>query len=86
VSVSLPRRDRVLIVSCLAALILLPWAYLIHLDRGMQASMAEADAMAKMGMSSDAAWTTKDVLVTFIMRGVMMVVKHTSPVLPAFAA
>src|SRR6185503_2122536 len=58
-SASLPRRDRFLILICLAAITALSWAYLIHLGRAMSASMAEMDAMAKMGMPMEMPWAVK---------------------------
>jgi len=82
-SASLPRRDRFLILLCLAAITALSWAYLIHLGRAMSASMAEMDAMAKMGMPMEMPWTVKDLWLTFAMWVVMMVAMMTASAVPA---
>jgi predicted metal-binding membrane protein len=82
------RRDRVLILSCLAVIVALAWAYLVHLDRQMTASMAHDRLMAEMGMTMDMPWTGTDVLFTFAMWAVMMVgmmAGTAAPVLMIFA-
>jgi predicted metal-binding membrane protein len=86
---AIPRRDRVLIFSCLTAITALAWAYLIRLDRQMSEAMEYDTAMAAMGMSMDASWTTSDVWFAFLMWLVMMVGMMTAaaaPVLLLFAA
>jgi predicted metal-binding membrane protein len=72
-AVEIPRRERILILGCIALVTVLAWAYLVHLDRQMSASMEYADAMAAMGMTMDAPWTAADGLFTFAMWAVMMV-------------
>src|SRR2546430_5527685 len=71
---ALPRRDLVLISTCIVIVTALAWAYLVHLDRQMSASMAHDRMMAEMGMSMDMPWTPADALVTFAMRSE----EHTS--------
>jgi len=71
--VEIPRRDRLLILGCIAVVTLSAWAYLVHLDRQMSADMKNASEMAAMGMSMDAPWTAADGLFTFAMWAVMMV-------------
>jgi predicted metal-binding membrane protein len=68
----LPGRDRLIILTCIVALTALAWAYLLHLDRQMAASMADAIMMAEMGMPMDEPWTRTDVLLAFAMWAVMM--------------
>jgi len=66
----------------------LAWAYLIHLDRQMSATMLEGQAMAEMGMSMDVPWTITDAVFTFVMWTVMMVAMMTpsaAPVVLIFA-
>ncbi len=66
----------------------LAWAYLIHLDRQMSATMRESQAMAEMGMSMDVPWTITDAVFTFVMWTVMMVAMMTpsaAPVVLIFA-
>ena len=84
----LSRRDRVVIVSCLAVIIALAWAYLIHLDRQMTSAMAHDRMMAEMGMTMDMPWTAADIFFTFAMWAVMMVgmmAGTAAPVLMIFA-
>ncbi len=85
----LPRRDRVVISTCLVLLTALAWAYLLHLDRQMSAAMEHDRMMAEMGMTMDMPWTTADVLLTVAMWAVMMVGMMTpsaAPVVLLFAA
>jgi len=70
---ALPNRDRVVIAACVVLLTALAWAYLIHLDRQMSASMEFASQMAAMGMTMDKPWTAADAFFTFAMWAVMMV-------------
>jgi predicted metal-binding membrane protein len=85
---TLPRRDRVVISSCLVLLTALAWTYLVHLDHQMSASMGHDQMMAAMGMATDMPWHAADVLFTFAMWAVMMVGMMTAsaaPVLLLFA-
>jgi predicted metal-binding membrane protein len=66
-------RDRFLILTCIAVVTVLAWAYLIHLDRQMASSMAHGRMMAEMGMTMDMPQTTADVFFAFAMWAVMMV-------------
>ena len=72
---ALSSRDRRIILACLAAVILLAWAYLVHLDRQMSAAMEHAAMMSDMAMP----WTAADVLFTFGMWVVMMVAMMAAP-------
>ena len=85
----LSSRDRLLIWTCLAAVIALAWAYLIHLDRQMASEMEHHTMMAAMGMTMEMPpWTAADVLFTFAMWVVMMIgmmVGTAAPVLLLFA-
>ena len=86
---ALPRRDRVLISTCIVIITALAWAYLIHLDRQMSSSIEYAKSMAAMGMTTDSPWTAADVLLTFAMWAIMMVGMMSgsaAPVLLLFAA
>jgi predicted metal-binding membrane protein len=86
---TLPRRDRIVISTCLVAVVALAWIYLVHLDRQMSSSMEHDAMMADMGMAMDRSWTTTDVFVTFTMWAVMMIGMMTgtaAPVLLLFAA
>jgi predicted metal-binding membrane protein len=85
---ALPRRDRFFISACILAVTGLAWAYLIHLDRSMSASMAYDTAMEEMGMPMNQPWTTTDLFFTFAMWAVMMVgmmAGTAAPVLLLFA-
>jgi predicted metal-binding membrane protein len=76
------RRDRILISSCLVLITALAWAYLIHLDRQMSASMEHDTMMAEMGMTMDMSWTATDVWFTFAMWAVMMIGMMTGSAAP----
>jgi predicted metal-binding membrane protein len=85
----LPRRDRVLIASCILLVCAIAWAYLGSLHHGMSSSGATATAMMQMGMRMDAPWGAADVFFTFTMWAVMMVgmmSPSAAPVLLLFAA
>jgi len=58
-----------IILGSVAALTILAWAYLLHLDRS---ATADHIAMADMGMSGHAPWAMADVWFTFGMWTVMM--------------
>jgi predicted metal-binding membrane protein len=86
---ALPRRDRVLISTCIVIITALAWAYLLHLDRQMSSSMQHEKSMAEMGMTMTMPWTAADVLLTFAMWATMMVgmmAGTAAPVLLLFAA
>ena len=85
----LPRRDRILIWTCLVLVSALAWAYLVHLDRQMSASLQYDTKMAEMGMTLDKPWAAADMFFTFAMWAVMMVgmmAGTAAPVLLLFAA
>lgn len=65
-------RDRSIIASCILLITALAWAYLIQLDRQMASSAASATMMANMGVTIDAPWGARDVILTFAMWAVMM--------------
>ena len=66
----IPRRDQVLIATCILVICAVAWAYLVYL-RG-QASSIHASSSA-MGMSMESAGGVVGVLLTFAMWSVMMV-------------
>ncbi len=81
-------RDRVLVSTCIVLTVALAWAYLVRLAQQMAPAMAYGTAMAAMGMTMDAPWTSVDVLLTFVMWVVMMVgmmAGAAAPVLLLFA-
>jgi predicted metal-binding membrane protein len=85
---ALPRRDRILIASCILLITALAWAYLVHLDHQMSSSADTEALMAKMGMRMDASWGAADLFFTFVMWAVMMVGMMSAaaaPVLLLFA-
>ncbi|PWU06655.1 MAG: hypothetical protein C5B51_11850 [Terriglobia bacterium] len=86
---SLPARDRLLVVACIALVTILAWAYLVHLDRQMAAGREHEKMMAAMGMTMNMPWTAPDLFFTFAMWAVMMVgmmAPSASPMLLLFAA
>jgi len=70
---ALPRRDKILILSCIALVTALAWLYLFHLAHQMSSAVAESNMMAAMGMAMNAPWTAADLILTFAMWAVMMV-------------
>jgi len=70
---ALPRRDNILILSCIALVTALAWLYLFHLAHEMSSAVAETNMMAAMGMAVNAPWTVADLILTFAMWAVMMV-------------
>ena len=78
----LPRRDRLFLWICLLVITALAWAYLVHLDRQMSASMAHDSMMAEMGMTMDMPWGATDVFFTFTMWAVMMIGMMTGTAAP----
>jgi predicted metal-binding membrane protein len=86
---TLPRRDRLLIQACVAGIVLLAWAYLLHLDRQMSSSMTYDTMMEQMGMSTIRPWGPADLFFTFLMWTIMMVgmmAGSAMPVLLLFAS
>ena len=85
----LSSRDRLLIWSCLAIVIVLAWSYLIYLGRRMAIEMEHDTMMTAMGMTMEMApWRAADVVFTFAMWVVMMIgmmVGTAAPVLLLFA-
>lgn len=82
-------RDRLVVSACLAVIVALAWAYLVHLSRQMSASMAYDLQMLEMGMTMDRPWTGTDVFFTWAMWAVMMVgmmAPSAAPVLLLFVA
>ena len=71
-------RDRVLIASCIVLVTALAWVYLFRLND----EMSSAEAMARMGMSIDMPWTTRDFVLTFAMWSVMMIGMMSPTALP----
>ncbi len=70
---TLPRRDLILIPSCIALITLLAWAYLVNLARQMPSAMNGGAAMAGMHMTMDVRLSVRDLFFTFAMWSVMMV-------------
>ena len=86
---ALPRRDRLVVSTCLVLVVGLAWAYLLHLDRQMSSHMAYTTAMASMAMPAESTWKAIDVFFTFEMWTVMMVgmmAGTAAPVLMLFRA
>ncbi len=81
-------RERLLIPACIAAITLLAWIYLFHLDRQMSASMDYDRQMAAMGMAASGQWTAADGFLNLAMWVVMMVgmmAGSVTPMLQLFA-
>lgn len=85
---SLSRRERILILGCVAAVVTLSWAFLFYLEHQMLSARQHEKMMMEMGMSMAAPWTTAEALFTFAMWVVMMVgmmAGSAMPVLLLFA-
>ena len=59
-------------ITATAALTILAWGYLLHLDREMSASMKYAQDMLDMGMPMNEPWTRADIGYAVVMWAVMM--------------
>ena len=81
-ALAVSRLDRILISASIALVIILAWAYLIHLDHQMSAAMQDERMMAAMGMTMDKGWTLADGWFTFAMWAVMMVGMMAPTALP----
>jgi predicted metal-binding membrane protein len=83
----LPRRDRVIVAACAAALTLLAWAYLVYLARQMTVhdatgSMPDMPDMPGMQMAMPASWSLTELAFLFWMWTVMMVGMMTPAAMP----
>src|SRR5579863_1702138 len=80
----LPLRDRIVIWSCLGAITLLAWAYLVRMSTMSGAPMAAMD----MAMPMAHRWTPADMGLMFVMWAVMMaamMLPGTGPMLMMYA-
>ena len=79
------RRDRAIVVSGLAALVILSWAYLIVMDWGMRHMEVGMDMLIMPSMQH---WNAWDLVLVFLMWTIMMVammVPTAGPVILLFA-
>jgi predicted metal-binding membrane protein len=84
----IPRRDQILIATCILLICAVAWAYLVHLNGQASSGHTSPTAMAGMAMSTDTAGGVAGVLLTFIMWSVMMVgmmAPSATPMLLLFA-
>ena len=85
----IPRRDRILIATCILLICVLAWAYLVYLGRQATPRAASASPMAGMGMAMGGPSGVAGFLLTFTMWAVMMVGMmgpSAAPMLLLFAA
>jgi predicted metal-binding membrane protein len=66
------RRDRLIMVAGLVAVLALSWTYLVTTGRGMQSMLSEGEMHAAMGMPEMQSWT-RELAALFVMWTVMMV-------------
>ena len=79
------RRDRALVVSGLAALTLVAWAYLLLTARGMggmEGGAGAAGAFYEAVMPGTGSWSVVDLLLLFLMWAIMMVAMMTPSAAP----
>lgn len=87
----IPRRDQILIATCILLIAALAWAYLMYLNSQASSARASQTAMEGMGMPTDMAGGVggvAGVLLTFTMWSVMMVgmmAPSATPMLLLFA-
>jgi predicted metal-binding membrane protein len=74
------KRDRAIALVGLAVITGFAWVYIIHLTSSMMGM--NANALQQMSMPITKAWQTEDVLLTFLMWGVMMVAMMTPSATP----
>ena len=70
------KRDRIVVIAGLAAITLLSWAYIIHLNK----EMAGMDMGSEMSMPRMRTWRGADLRLTFLMWTVMMAAMMTPTV------
>ena len=73
------RRDRIIVLSSLALITALSWAYVASLASDMQNNM---DVATEMAMPKMQAWSATDFALTFVMWAVMMVAMMTPSAAP----
>ncbi len=78
VAETMPRRDRVVVLGGLAAIVALSWAYVYHLA----ADMRNMDMVTEMVAPRMQAWSAMDFILTFVMWAVMMVAMMTPSAAP----
>lgn len=66
------RRDRLIMLAGLVAILALSWTYLVTTGRGMQSMLSEGEMHAAMGMPEMQSWT-RELAALFVMWTVMMV-------------
>ncbi len=71
-------RDRIIVLSGLAAIVVLSWAYVFYLASDMQ----NMDMGTEMAMPQMQAWSVADLALTFVMWAVMMVATMTPSAAP----
>src|SRR4051812_21513798 len=84
----IPRRDQILIATCILLIGALAWAYLMYLNSQASSARASQTAMEGMRMPRDMAGGVAGVLLTFTMWSVMMVgmmAPSATPMLLLFA-
>jgi predicted metal-binding membrane protein len=86
---ALPARERIVIWSCVIAVVALAWGYLFYLDRQMAAMAHDPAMLREMTTAMSAPWHASDVGFTFLMWVVMMIgmmAAAAMPMLLLFAA
>ncbi len=73
------RRDRIILVSALAVITALSWAYILSIGSDMQNNM---DVTMEMAMPQVQTWGATDFALTFVMWAVMMVAMMTPSAAP----
>lgn len=84
----IPRRDQILIATCILLICALAWAYLVYLNDQASSAHASQAAMPGARMSTDTAGGVAGILLTFTMWSVMMVgmmAPSATPMLLLFA-
>lgn len=66
------RRDRLIVVLGLIAVLALSWMYLVNMGAGMKSMLSEGEMHAAMGMPEMQSWT-RELFALFVMWAVMMV-------------
>lgn len=81
------KRERIILIVCLAAISAIAWVYIVHLASsmtGMEMSSNNGMGVSTMEMSipNTQSWRSGDIILTFIMWSVMMVAMMTPSAVP----
>jgi predicted metal-binding membrane protein len=81
------KRERVIVIVCLAAITVIAWVYVVHLASSMtgmemNSNVGMGITNMEMSMPNTQSWRSQDIILTFTMWSVMMVAMMTPSAVP----